>query len=308
MKSRLPYAEVYITNVCNYNCVHCQSLNNFAFKGHQLWKDYQPRYQSWSDRLDIDIIQIMGGEPTSNPDFDLWVEGISDLWPRAKLQIATNGSRLDRIDDKIYSILAKNEGTLWITCHDASLYKGLLQFGQDWLDEIVSDSNIDQTHWKTVYAKHQKNDRLVQFLADSRILIDVNGVEVILDQPPRFVRSAIDVVANERLNMHCHDDPVRAHDVCHFKACHQMNKGKLYKCPLVSVLPDFLKQFSVDMPDNDRRLAGLYKPLSSDDPDLVEFIENITEPIPQCGFCPSHYDRVYDSIGTEKKIKIFPAS
>ena len=107
MKPRLKYTEIYITNVCNYSCTNCQSLNNFAFKGHQRWKDYESEYRSLSDRIDIDQIQIIGGEPTLNPDFEKWVSGISDLWPNAKLQIATNGTRLDKLTKDIYQILLK---------------------------------------------------------------------------------------------------------------------------------------------------------------------------------------------------------
>jgi organic radical activating enzyme len=286
MKPRLKYTEIYITNVCNYSCTHCQSLNNFAFKGHQQWDDYCNEYTKLSNIIEFDTIQIIGGEPTLNPDFEKWVDGISNLWPNSKLQIATNGTRLDKLDDKIYNILLKHKGTLWLTCHDIKLYDGFLDFAKTFLDNVISDNYDPDVNLKT------------------RKLIDSNSVEVILDWSQSFVPSAIDVLNNSSLVMSYNNDPVRAHEICGFKTCHQINKGKLYKCPLVSVLPDFLNQFDVAMSDDDKELAYAYKPLTTSI-NASEFINTINDPIAQCKFCPTDYNK-HKFVGTEKKIKIVP--
>lgn len=283
MKARLKYSEIYITNVCNYSCTHCQSLNNYAFKGHQRWNDYKDEYQKLSQQLDIDCIQIIGGEPTLNPDFDLWVDGISQLWPNSKLQIATNGSRLDKLTSNIYDILSRNKGTLWLTCHDIKLYDKFMEFSLQFLDKIASDNNEPPAP------------------KISRKLVDINGVEVLLDWTQSFVSSVIDLVDNN-LTMMYDSDIVEAHEKCGFKNCHQINKGKLYKCPLVSVLPDFLDQFTVVMSEEDKVLARSYQPLSFND-DVVDFVNAIDNPIPQCKFCPSKYEK-HTFVGTDKKIKI----
>jgi organic radical activating enzyme len=303
MKEQLNYAEINITNVCNYSCAHCQSLNNYAFKGHQQWNAYKNEYQKLSEQLDIAQIQIIGGEPTLNPDFDKWVKGISKLWPNSKLQIATNGSKLDKITNEIYQVLLMHKGTLWITCHDIVLYDSFLDFSKTFLNDIVSDtySNDD---WKTDYEK-SKTDPLVKLKTVSRKLIDKNGVEVILDWSQSFVPSVVELV-DQQLTMKYDSDPIQAHNICYFKTCHQINKGKLYKCPLVSVLPDFLNQFNVVMSDSDSKIAHSYNPASSTDTNFVEFVNNINNPIPQCKFCPSNYANKHKFIGTEKKIKIIP--
>lgn len=304
MKNHLKYAEVNITNVCNYSCTHCQSLNNFAFKGHQRWKDYYLDYQKLSEQIDIETVQIIGGEPTLNPDFEKWVNGISNLWPNSKLQISTNGSRLDKLTEKIYQILLKHKGTLWLTCHDIQLYDNLLDFSKTFLDEIISDS-YKSDDWKTDYA-NSKHDSSIQLKTISRKIVDKNGVEVILDWSQSFVSSVVDTLDNQRLLIKYDSDPVEAHNICYFKSCHQINKGKLYKCPLVSVLPDFLNQFDVNMSVDDKMLALSYMPLSKDSSNVSEFINNINQPIPQCKFCPSNYATKHNFIGTDKKIKIIP--
>lgn len=303
MKHKLAYSELNITNVCNYSCTHCQSLNNFAFKGHQLWNDYRDEYKALSELIDIDQLQIIGGEPTLNPDFEKWVEGISTLWPDTKLQISTNGSRLDKLNSNIYSILKKHKGTLWLTCHDIQLYDSFLEFSKQFLDNIVSDT-FDDYDWKSEYEK-SKTDTTIELRLISRKIIDKNGVEIILDWSQSFVQSAIDILDGQRLGLKYNSDPKQAHDICYFKTCHQMNKGKLYKCPLVSVLPDFLDQFNVTMSESDKELAYSYKPVSRHDSEdtILNFMTSMKEPIPQCKFCPSKYFK-NKFVGTDKKIKI----
>jgi hypothetical protein len=256
-----------------------------------------------SNQLDINTVQIIGGEPTLNPDFEKWVDGISKLWPNSKLQISTNGSRLDKITDQTYQTLLKHKGTLWITCHDIELYNGFLDFSKSFLDKIVSDTdNADGCDWKTDYEK-SKTDPSIKLRTVSRKLIDEHGVEVILDWSQAFVPNVVDVVDKHYLKMNYNSDPVEAHDICYFKTCHQINKGKLYKCPLVSVLPNFLDQFNVDMLEDDRVIAYSYQPLSANDNNVADFVNNINQPIPQCKFCPSKYVK-QNFIGTDKKIKI----
>jgi organic radical activating enzyme len=329
MKPVLKYCEVYISNVCNYSCSNCQSLNNFAFKGHQLWGDHEHEYKLLSEKLDIEQLQIIGGEPTLNPDFEQWVSGISSLWPQTKLQISTNGSRLDKITDTIYDTLKKHKGTLWLTCHNISLYNEFLEFSRQFLDEIVSDYVSDHTYkhnWRETYhsiketdwpecndisdfyhlpddIKEQfehkiRNDASIKLKTTSRTLVDCNGVEVKIDWSQSFFSSVID----DNLKLRFNSDPVKAHDICYFKECHQLNKGKLYKCPLVSVLPDFTQQFNISGADVS------YTPLNSSQSDMevAEFVNNITQPIDQCRFCPSKYDTKHNFVGTDKKIKIVP--
>lgn len=282
MKSKLKYSELNITNVCNYSCTHCQSFNNYAFKGHQRWSDYENEYTLLSRQIDIDVIQIIGGEPTLNPDFYKWLDGVSKLWPKSQLQIATNGTALDKITHDVYDVLARNNGTLWITCHDIRLYTGFLDFINSFLDDIISDTG-------------EPPARKV-----SRIFVDKNGVEVILDWTQTFRSSAVDLIDN-KLVMKYNSDPVESHRNCGFKTCHQMNKGKLYKCPLVSVLPDFLNQFDVSVID--KELALSYQPMSHDD-NVKEFVDNLDNHIPQCKFCPSNYNESHEFVGTDKKIKV----
>ncbi len=76
--------------------------------------------------------------------------------------------------------------------------------------------------------------------------------------------------------------------------CNLFSRGKLYKCPLVTVGPDFIKQLLVDINEQQRALIENYEPAGPDwdDQRLSKFINNINneEPIPQCSLFPEKYE------------------
>lgn len=342
MKPLLKYSEVYISNVCNYSCNHCQSLNNFAFKGHQRWDDYKDEYRKLSEKFDIARIVIIGGEPLLNPDFEKWLIGISELWPKSKLQISTNGTYLDKITEETYQILARHNGTVGITCHDINMYGKFLKFANTFLKGVVAEhyivsNDVDKINWnktynsvkgdspwpncegienfenlpadiKSEFCRRLKTDPSITSKTISRTLVDINGVEVMVEWSQSFVPSVIEIVDGHRLKINFDSDPDEAHEICYFKECHQMNKGKLYKCPLVSVFSDFSNQFTVEISDKDRELMESYKPLTSQNTpeEVSEFIDDIENTIPQCKFCPSNYNTRHNFLGSDKKIKIVP--
>ena len=87
-----PVVEFYITNVCNLTCRGCNRFNNYNFKGHQLWADHANAYEAWAKRLDLPRIVIIGGEPTLNPDLELWASNLRRLWPDSVIMIQTTCS------------------------------------------------------------------------------------------------------------------------------------------------------------------------------------------------------------------------
>jgi hypothetical protein len=65
--------------------------------------------------------------------------------------------------------------------------------------------------------------------------------------------------------------------------------GKMYKCHHVALLPEFIKQFQVEIDSEDMNLLDSYQPLESTASTEVmdDFLENLKKPMPQCKLCPS---------------------
>ena len=103
-----------------------------------------------------------------------------------------------------------------------------------------------------------------------------------------------------------HDsDPIKAHEICYEKHNHHFIKGKLYKCNVTGVLPEFYKQFHVVLSDEDKALMHGYKPLTVTDSDatMEVFIDALKNEVPQCKFCPE-FLHAFNLQPSTQKIKI----
>lgn len=89
-----------------------------------------------------------------------------------------------------------------------------------------------------------------------------------------------------------HDsDPGSAWRACSMKHSHTILAGRLYRCPMVAVLPEFQKQYKVTLTAKQQQLLDSYRSLAADcsDQDLTDFLAQRHTPMPQCALCPSQY-------------------
>jgi hypothetical protein len=143
--------------------------------------------------------------------------------------------------------------------------------------------------------EHPKGDVKNNWNSDIMFL-DSNGVKINVYVVDHFGASAILTVTriNQRMQqihfLH-NSDPASAHDICtfaRFKSYHFI-RGRLYKCGPVALLPEFDKQYSLNLSEEDQALLTSYQSLGTDNFDQYhqEFFKNLDNPIPQCKFCPS---------------------
>lgn len=102
----------------------------------------------------------------------------------------------------------------------------------------------------------------------------------------KFTEAAVKKV-NGKLTVH-RSDPDKAFRNCSMRTSHTMFKGRLYKCPMVAVLPEFRQQYSVELDQDQEQLLGAYRPLEVDcsDQALLEFVANQNTHHAQCALCP----------------------
>lgn len=332
----LKRAEFYITNVCNYNCDQCNRLNNFYFSGHQLWDDYKDIYQQWSSVLELELISILGGEPLLNPSLIDWVNGIRKLWPNATIDLLTNGTRL-KYWPTLYQVIKDNHIELSIQLHNRDRHAEYIEYlktdffkSRDlkfqyrnqhlsgWVNayqSVKDDSwpncnsiedfeNLPEHIKQECTEIHKIDPNSFMMNSGAVIITDDQGVTVELDYSEDFWLSPLQYSGNNQFDVY-NSDPVKAHDVCPSKYCHHFVKGKLYKCHHVVLLPEFEKQFYVNLSPEDRQLLEDYKPLLVDypRPELQKLVDELKDVIPQCKLCPDEMPlrQIKSSI---KKIKI----
>lgn len=282
---QIPYAEFYITHVCNITCKGCNHFNDMKFKGWQRWSDWQNVYEKWSKDVTFGSVCILGGEPLLNPTILDWVDGIRNLWPTVSIRLVTNGFHLLKIP-KLYKTIRRNSVHLWVGIHNKMHKKQLIDSVHQFLQGPVSSEFDDSI-------AYQPKLRLT----------DANNITVVVEYNWWFHQGAI-IRTPEGETLH-KSDPDKAHATCHMKTCHTFFNGQLYKCGVVAVLPDYDQQFHLRLDPADRQLMHDYQPLMADASiaEKTAFIENLPQRIDQCKFCPEIYHG--QQIWSEEKKVVF---
>jgi organic radical activating enzyme len=290
MKFYLDEMEFYITNVCNLNCTECDRFNNFYFHGQQNWDDYSDVYKKWSDIAQFGRISILGGEPLMNPTILDWVNGISTLWNETDVYISTNGTHINRVRG-LYDTIKQYGGrvSIEISIHNKNDIESMLVNVEDFLEEFKLP--LDE-YRETLLSREgyvQMHDR--------------NNVSVSLRRISVFDKSAL--IENNGVFRFHDSNPSRAISACNGKTCHGFNRGKLYKCMVMTTLVEFYEQFNFDISDEDIELIYDYKPLrvESDSSTISNFMDGLVncDVIPQCKFCPESLGVQYIESDTNKK-------
>lgn len=300
----LKLAHIYITNVCNLNCVDCTSFNNFDFRGHQRWSDYRDIYRTWSEKLHLDEIAILGGEPFANPDLLAWVDGIMEFWPHSRINIVTNGTQLNRypeLSDRLD--LHAHRLTIHINAHGLALRQEIYRDLRVWLhgnitqinrprpEEIESwlqcYRNIRQSTWPCISDPREFVDLPSEIQQECRQSFNLDyhswydnlwgaeftndcGARVSVHLTNMFHAAAIQIdPASSRPRLH-HSNTASAYSVCHGRDqvlgvhAHHFNHGRLYKCSTTSLLPEMIKQFELAITPEERELILAYRPCRHD--------------------------------------------
>jgi organic radical activating enzyme len=283
----VPNIEVYITNVCNLNCVNCNRFNNHNFRGWQDWKDYESVYEQWAKVIRLDRVTFLGGEPLLNPSILQWIDGFNQVF-KVRVQILTNGTRLNSVPglyERCIDILEPQNGPAhgrnWI---GVSIHNPAFQ--ERYFDEIRKFLKGDIQ----VYTPdHPDNIDNCLTWGAQHAFVDENGVRVHVWDYTDFYTAAIQLNEQGRFTLH-QSDPESAHAVCGqaiFKSYHFI-RGKIYKCGPVGLFPEFDQQHNLDISAEDRALINAYRPLAVDEWQSrgLEFFDTIDNHIPQCKFCP----------------------
>ena len=347
-KYNLAYVEFYITNVCNFDCDECNRFNNYHFSGQEYWKDVKDIYTEWSKIMSFGHIAILGGEPLLNPSINEWIDGIASLWPTTKIEIVTNGTRFLNVPN-LYDVVRKYKGRVYfdVHLHNATRKNRIINdikklFGNEC--NVVNGSNDPHNNqgWNNVYNTirdpnwpecktpnefkdlpthiQEECTNVFQFndvifkenntkskKTDKITIIDKHGVSAIISISDVFSVSALKHNSGV-FSLH-NSDPNKAMSVCYSKTCHHFMKGKLYKCAVVGLLPEFHKQFYFDISTKDKELMHSYSPMeyNSSDSFAKKFIHNLSSNsvIPQCKFCPDNAENLTKLVSkTNNKIKV----
>ena len=302
MRHNLEYAEFYINHTCNLNCEGCNRFNNYVFKGHKTWSECEDLYYQWAQRVKIDHISVLGGEPLMNPDLDNWLRGIRSCWPGTKLKLTTNGVKLMERYHSLVPIITDTLTRIEISVHNinwTSVFVDRLLNNKVGMVMINTNYHSKGNTQETVYEinRYQMLPESIRRTIDNgsaNITVTVDNGEIIVDLnvAVHFHQSAL-IKENGRFTLH-RSNPKHAIKTCDMKYSHHFIDGKLYKCGVTGVLPDFYQQYKkkFDLTNKQKLLVNGYRSIKIDDEDFDERIEELKQgnAIPQCSLCPENYE------------------
>jgi organic radical activating enzyme len=262
----------YITNVCNLTCDHCESYNNRNFKGHFLWETHAEQWKEWSNFVDLERINIHGGEPFTNPDLINWAKNLLTLWPNASEKyISSNGTLLHAKIDLCRELIDIG-WNIDVVVHDPAQ-----------LNQIVGTIKeiIKPYTFKILYTDPKKKRIEFRDEQSGKLLISLEQVYHFIQKSQRLVEDGV-------IYMH-RSNGDKAFKICQgecIPAGYFVNGG-IYHCYLTSLTSDLTSQFKFEQ--YAETLLKEYKPcLVTDSQEEKDLFFSIVgkKSIKQCTLCP----------------------
>jgi len=274
--------SIMVNNLCNMTCSHCTGLAMYDFLGTFKWTSYEEYYKEWAKILDLKYISLCGGEPYLHPELELWFDNVRQLWPDARLEILTNGTRLAQRKELSRKFVQDQKTWIQVSCHDESTFekqrKDVLDILSPWMDRVttIEKEKVHLKEWK-----------MIEYYLDGRIAIRLQQVT---EMAPPYHKT----VENGIVYFEMGGDQEASHQNCAWKDTYTFQNGRLYKCPPVTNYPEAKLQIRYE--PEAQEVLEKYKGCNPfDEYELIkEFVQRLPESIPVCKLCA--FDKQKDTL------------
>lgn len=242
--------EMHVTHACNLSCQSCSHYSDHGHRGMIPLDDADRWMSQWSERLSPGLFTLLGGEPALHPQLSEFITLSRRHWPRARLQLVTNGFFLHR-HPELPRVLA-NDPDIRLSLsihHNSSAYRKrllpILAMLIEWKREagIRVDLRSSFNNWTKRYHGYGAD------------------MEPFEDGQPR-----------------------ESWENCPARLCRQLYQGKLWKCPPVAYLPMQHEKFGLSQKWNHYLNYRALEPECTDE-ELEAFLG--LEDESYCGMCPA---------------------
>lgn len=121
-KPILKYIEHDIVSHCNLNCAGCTHFSPLAEPCFEDINNFKKDFEKLKEVFDVSIIRIMGGEPLLHPQVLEFLKITKNLFPKAEIQLVTNGLLLNNNSELLDYIKKHN---IIINLSDYGIVKNL---------------------------------------------------------------------------------------------------------------------------------------------------------------------------------------
>jgi 4Fe-4S single cluster domain len=243
--------ELHVTHACNLTCESCSHYSNHNHRGHLALPEADRWMSLWNNRLAVEQVHLLGGEPTIHPELCGFISLVRRHWPNTFIKIRTNGFFLHRHPGLPALLAADGRAAISVAVHhDAPEYRD---------------------HLKPVF------DLLARWERDFAIRVEVD--QSFQNWTRRYHGFGATMLPFEDAL------PRASWDICPGRQCKQLFEGKIWKCAPLTYLKMQKAKFELS-PKWDFYLD--YEPLEAacTDRELDLFIAEEDEPY--CGMCSAH--------------------
>jgi len=266
-KLNLPFLEVMVLRSCNLSCKGCTTFSDLKHQGdYGQWSQTKEWLEQWNQRLNIEAIGFMGGEPLIHPHINEWIIGARQILPTAQIRFVTNGLLLEKNLEIIDTLYELGNSVLKISVH----------VEDDRINRMIKYI-MNRFEWKPVTEFH-----INRWSTNNEFKFQIN-------RPERFYQTFKGTYSD----MKPHDNnPADAfNQLCVQKKCPLLFEGKLYKCGTAGLTPHILKKFNNPNIELWEPYTNTGLDLNCDNEELEKFIKNFGKPHSICRQCPVETDK-----------------
>ena len=258
IKHKLKRLDINVAYACNIKCSGCISLSDFPRKGVASVEEVDSWLSYWQNYLEINTIVLFGGEPLIHPRLTDICQRIRKHYPTSTIRLITNGYLLDNF-----------EPTVWFQFEPFEI--------QVSIHRLDHEADINQKIKKIIETKKGWTTTVENLNKHQQIKFSLDNFSIYKSKFKDFV--APYGLENNKL-IPKKSDPTKAHSICGSPDTPVLYKGKLYKCPPVANLIDYLNENWNNYKSCDRG------------EELDMFVNQIGCPEAVCAQCPDNTNAI----------------
>jgi organic radical activating enzyme len=100
MRVNISNVDYHVIDACNLACDFCSHYSNFKGPAKLVSVDQaEKEWNVWSKKICPAVFNVIGGEPTLNPELPELIKLASRIWHHSEIHLYTNGANLHRLPE-----------------------------------------------------------------------------------------------------------------------------------------------------------------------------------------------------------------
>lgn len=286
IKVKIPNLDIHFTDLCNLHCDQCTHLSNYNINKITSIDTLIEYFESWSSKIDPDIVTISGGEPLLHPDAMEMIRVTRKYWKDSDIRMFSNGLLIDR-HPELPKVLESEDVVLIVSNHST-------ENSQRYNSEF-EEVQIKLMTWVTQY-----NILVgIDYYNQPTLMFNNKNPQIEISNNTQSSWFKFYQGYGREMKPFNDGDPKASWNNCPvYNVCFQLKDNTIYKCAPLAYLPNLDEKFGLSK-EWDEYLS--YVPLSSyaSQEEIAEFFSRQEESY--CGMCPA-YERKFIPKHDPKKI------